>query len=155
MKLFVYLAFSLIRAYDLVVHLLSDLVSSTNSYKLVQDKEARLATDLSLAQAQLFPIRKENARLARENHDLHNDSIRLNDEIRNSIEDNGRQAQKLQEEIQDLMFLCEAQQEQLRSKSEAMDKLRYVSGPVVILFHRVVHIYLVLRLCIVCKKTLS
>ena len=146
MKLFVYLAFSLIRAYDLVVHLLSDLVSSTNSYKLVQDKEARLATDLSLAQAQLFPLRKENARLARENHDLHNDSIRLNDEIRNSIEDNGRQAQKLQEEIQDLMFLCEAQQEQLRSKSEAMDKLRYVSGPVVILFHRVVHIYLVLRL---------
>ncbi|KAJ1394751.1 hypothetical protein B484DRAFT_407793 [Ochromonadaceae sp. CCMP2298] len=68
----------------LIEHLLSDLVATTGSYKQVQDKEARLATDLALAQAQLFPLRKENARLNRENHELHIDSIRQNDEISNA-----------------------------------------------------------------------
>mmetsp|Transcript_2324 Transcript_2324/g.3663 ORF Transcript_2324/g.3663 Transcript_2324/m.3663 type:complete len:1405 (+) Transcript_2324:94-4308(+) len=109
---------------ELVEHLLNDLVSTTTSYKQVQDKEARLATDLALAQAQLFPLRKENARLNRENHELHIDSIRQNDEINNATEDYSRNSQKLQEEIQDLMYLCEAQQEQLRTKGEALDKLR-------------------------------
>ena len=49
---------------ELIERLLDDLVSTTESYKHVQDREVRLASDLSLAQAQLFPLRKENARLA-------------------------------------------------------------------------------------------
>jgi hypothetical protein len=85
---------------SLVEHLLGDLLATTNSYKQVQDKEARLATDLALAQAQLFPLRKENARLNRENHELHIDSIRQNDEISNAAEDYSRKAQKLSDEIQ-------------------------------------------------------
>ena len=32
--------------------------------------------DLSLAQSQLFPLRKENARIAKENHQLHMNSIK-------------------------------------------------------------------------------
>lgn len=114
------------RACGLIEHLLSDLVSTTKSYKIVQEKEARIASDLSLSQAQLFPLRKENARLARENHDLHNDTIRLNDDIRNKTEDNSRELQRLQEHLQDSKFLNESLQEQLRQKSETIDKLRHV-----------------------------
>lgn len=115
------------RACDLISHLLSDLISTTNSYKIVQEKEARIASDLSLSQAQLFPLRKENARLARENHDLHNDTIRLNDEIRNATEDHSRELQRAQEQLQDSRFLNESFQEQLRQKAETIDKLRHVS----------------------------
>ena len=110
-----------------MAHLLSDLVATTNSYKIVQEKEARIASDLALSQAQLFPLRKENARLARENHDLHNDTIRLNDEIRNGTEDNARELQRMQEHLQDSRFLCESLQEQLKQNTDTMDKLRSVS----------------------------
>eukprot|EP01031_Cornospumella_fuschlensis_P037499 gene37499-45540_t len=60
---------------DLVDHLFSDLIATTQSYHQVQDRESRLSSDLGLIQSQLFPLRKENARLARENHDLHLDNI--------------------------------------------------------------------------------
>jgi hypothetical protein len=109
-----------------VAHLLSDLVATTNSYKIVQEKEVRIASEFSLCHAQLFPLRKENARLARENHDLHNDTIRLNDEIRNGTEDYARELQNMQEHLQDSRFLCESLQEQLKQNHEAMDKLRTV-----------------------------
>lgn len=113
-------------ACELVNRLVSDLVSTTNAYKIIQEKEARIAQDLALSQAQLFPLRKENARLARENHDLHNDTIRLNDEIRNSTEDYSRQIQRVQEQLQDSRYLCESLNEQLKHKNETIDKLRMV-----------------------------
>ena len=43
--------------------LIKEITTVTDSYKLLQDKETRLASDLTLAQAQLFPLRRENARL--------------------------------------------------------------------------------------------
>jgi len=58
-------------AMDVTEYLLREVSSVTSSFKQVQDKESRLAADLALAQAQLFPLRKENARLARDNHSLH------------------------------------------------------------------------------------
>jgi uncharacterized protein YlxW (UPF0749 family) len=115
------------RACELVNHLVNDLVATTASYKQVQDKEARLATALSLAQAQLFPLKNEAARLSRENAELHAESIKKNAELSNTTEDYSRLTQKLHEEIQDLKYVCEVQQEQLRSKGDALDKLRYVS----------------------------
>ena len=115
-------------AIDLVERLVNDLVETTNSYKHVQEKESRLSSDLALAQAQLFPLRKENARLARENHELHIDSIRQNDEIRNSLEEYGRNTRRLQEELHELSFLADAQREELRSKNEELSRLRDVGS---------------------------
>jgi hypothetical protein len=59
-----------IDAADLVGSLLHDLVETTSAYKTLQDKEARLSADLSLAQTQLFPLRKENAHLRKENQQV-------------------------------------------------------------------------------------
>ena len=55
---------------DLVEQLLSDVASGAEAYEALRIKDDRLAQDLALAQAQLFPLRKENARLARENYQV-------------------------------------------------------------------------------------
>eukprot|EP01042_Synura_sphagnicola_P031720 gene31720-40827_t len=52
-----------IDAVDVVEHLLADVLNANQAYRQAQGKESRLINDLSLAQAQLFPLRKENARL--------------------------------------------------------------------------------------------
>lgn len=103
------------------------MISTTNAYKLVQEKEVRIAKDLALSQAQLFPLRKENARIARDNHDLHADTIRLNDDLRNAEDNHSREMQKVQEHLQDSRFQCEALNAQLREKEEKLDKLRMVN----------------------------
>jgi hypothetical protein len=63
-------------AMDISEFLLDQVSTLSMSFKQVQDKESRLASDLALAQAQLFPLRKENARLARDNHNLHGKKLR-------------------------------------------------------------------------------
>lgn len=114
-------------ALELVSRLLEDLVSTTHSYKRLQETETRLGADLALAQAQLFPLRKENARLARENHELHVESIRLNDELRSSLEDYGKSTRHLHNELNELHYLADSQKQQLKAKDELIDRLRDVS----------------------------
>ena len=60
---------------DLVERLFRDLVSTTEVYQQLHEQEDRLTQELALAQAQLFPLRKDNSRLTRENNELHRDSI--------------------------------------------------------------------------------
>ena len=55
---------------DIVEHLLNDLTTTSEAYETLQLKDQRLTQDLALAQSQLFPLRKENARLARENYQV-------------------------------------------------------------------------------------
>jgi hypothetical protein len=50
---------------DVIEQLASNIVNMTSSYKICQEREAKLASDLALVQAQLFPLRKENANLLR------------------------------------------------------------------------------------------
>lgn len=119
------MAFS--RSLDLVDHLLQDLLSTTQSYKQIQDRESRLSQDLSLVQSQLFPLRKENARLARENHDLHVDNIKLNEDIRMEMEQFSKRVRILSDEITELKLLNKVADEQLRAKDFLIDELRDVS----------------------------
>ena len=57
-------------ATDLITQLLNDLTTASEAYEAVQAKDVRLSQDLAMAQAQLFPLRKENARLAKENYQV-------------------------------------------------------------------------------------
>ena len=59
----------------------TDLVSTTEAYEALQNKEEALANELSRAQAQVFPLRKENTRLLRENNQLHMELIKAEDNI--------------------------------------------------------------------------
>ncbi|CAM9226951.1 unnamed protein product, partial [Choristocarpus tenellus] len=55
----------------LVDRLFFDLVTTTESYEDLQQREEQTAADLALSQAQLFPLKKENSRLLKENNALH------------------------------------------------------------------------------------
>ena len=68
-------------AVDVIQQLFGDLISTTESYTQLQEKEYELSQDLSLAQAQLFPLKKENAKLSRENQQLHMDTVKLREEL--------------------------------------------------------------------------
>lgn len=73
-------------ALDVVQELFTDLVSTTESYTLLQDKESKLSHDLAIAQTHLLPLRKEIGRLTKENHHFHLDNIRIKEE---SVEEIG------------------------------------------------------------------
>ena len=47
-------------ALELVEGLFNDLINTTDSYNQLQEKENYLASQLSIAQSQLFPLKKEN-----------------------------------------------------------------------------------------------
>ena len=84
---------------DVVGHLLGVITSTTGSYQELQDRETRLSSDLALAQAQLFPLRKDNSRLTRENHQLHVDNIRQTDAASNMFAEQNVNIRKLQDEV--------------------------------------------------------
>ena len=93
------------RSMEVVDYLLEHMSRTTAAYKELVDKENRLASDLALAQAQLFPLRKENSRLTRENHQLHLDNIRQQDEATNMFADQGVDIRKLKDKIADLQLV--------------------------------------------------
>lgn len=116
-------------ALDLVEKLYNDLVTTTKSYQFLQTKESKLVNDLQSLQSQLFPLRKENAKLARENNELHLDHIRQIEENRNTIDNFTGQIRKLNEEIMQLKLLNKVSTDQLKSKDSLIEKLREVNNP--------------------------
>lgn len=115
-------------AVDVVEHLLADVLNANQSYRQVQEKESRLINDLSLAQAQLFPLRKENARLARENHELHLDHIKQNEESRREMDRYAQKARELGDQITELRLMNKLYEQQVKEKDEIIEKLREVRG---------------------------
>jgi predicted RNase H-like nuclease (RuvC/YqgF family) len=118
-------------AVDVVEHLLADVLNANQAYRQVQEKESRLINDLSLAQAQLFPLRKENARLARENHELHLDHIKQNEESRREMDRYAQKARELGDQITELRLMNKLYEQQVKEKDEIVEKLREVSALVV------------------------
>ncbi len=99
---------------------------TTNSYKQLQDKESRVNNDLTLAQAQLFPIRKENARLARENHELHIDQIKQTDNIRAIEDDYSSRIRAVEDQLAEHKLLLKAKESDVASKNQNLDRIREV-----------------------------
>lgn len=112
-------------------HLLADVLNANQAYRQVQEKESRLINDLSLAQAQLFPLRKENARLARENHELHLDHIKQNEESRREMDRYAQKARELGDQITELRLMNKLYEQQVKEKDEIVEKLREVGALVV------------------------
>ena len=109
---------------ELAEYLLDHMQRTTSAYQELQDKEARLASDLALAQAQLFPLRKENSRLTRENHQLHLDNIRQQDEASNMFADQGVNMRKLKDEIADMSLVMKLKDEELRNMESEKDRIK-------------------------------
>ncbi len=111
-------------AMPVVEHLATTIDSITKSYKQVCDKESRLASDLSLAQSQLFPLRKENARLARENYQLHVENVKQNEDKDALKQKHMIDMRHLEDQISELTYLSKISNDQLKRAETDRDKLR-------------------------------
>lgn len=120
---------------DLIERLLNDVLSITNSYKELQDREKRVSNDLSLAQAQLFPLRKENARLSRENHQLHIDAVRLGDENASLSSEQSLVTNRIRDELTEAKLLLNMKEEIIAKKNQDIERLRDVSSYVLTLYY--------------------
>lgn len=114
------------RSVDLIERILGDVVSTTTSYKQLQERESRLSSDFNLAQAQLFPLRKENTRLNRENHQLHSDSIKLKDEVNLGAENQKQELKVLEDRLNEMKYLATAKENDLRAMEREKERLREV-----------------------------
>lgn len=103
-----------IDAVDVVEYLVKDLSTITSSYKNIRDKETRLSADLALAQAQLFPLRKENAKLARDSHQLHLDNIILNDKADALLSEHELESNRMDDKLSELKYLIKLRDEELK-----------------------------------------
>lgn len=92
---------------DIVEQLYRDLVATTESYSHLQDKENQLSQQLSLAQTQLFPLRKENAKLLHENHALHAEIVSLKEESGHRHDALEQQIRQITEELENVKYLCQ------------------------------------------------
>ena len=84
------------------------------------------AADLALAQAQLFPLRKENTRLKKENHQLHIDSIKQDDEEADKLSHQSTTIRKLQDQLQELQFLLKVKDDHAGRMEQERDRIREV-----------------------------
>lgn len=104
------------------------MLATTGSYQELQEKEKRLANDLSLAQAQLFPLRKENSRLIKENNQLHVNSVQKADEHDELIAKNQLATKLATDEVNELKIVSKLKDEQLQRKDKELERLRDVSS---------------------------
>jgi len=100
------------------------LLHTTASYKELVDKESRLAADLALAQAQLFPLKKENSRLTRENHQLHVDNIRQTDQAASMFSEQTVAMKRLQDDMVELNHVVKLKEEQYKRLEAEKERIR-------------------------------
>lgn len=112
---------------DLVERLVGDILSTTESYKQLQERESRISSDFNLAQAQLFPLRKENIRLNRENHQLHVESISQKEHLDLSLEDQKREIDALNDKLNEIKYLNVAREKEIKLMEKERDRMKEVN----------------------------
>jgi centrosomal protein CEP135 len=111
---------------DLVQRLFTDLISTTESYTQLQEKENRLSQDLSLTQAQIFPLRKENAKLMKDNHQLHADTVKLNEELAASELNFTTKIRSIEEQLKNAEYIISCKDDEISRAEKKWIKLREV-----------------------------
>ncbi len=81
-----------IESVPLVERLFADLVATTQSYENLSGNTKKLSDNLSLTNNSMYPLKKENNRLVKENNKLHLELIRKS-------EDHDIQTRKWKEEL--------------------------------------------------------
>ena len=52
-----------------------------DAYRKLSEKESHLSQEIALSQSMIFPLRKENARVQKENHQLHQELIDVKEQL--------------------------------------------------------------------------
>ena len=114
-------------ALDVVQELFNDLVSTTESFTVLQDKESKLSHDLAIAQTHLLPLRKEIGRLTKENHHFHLDNIRIKEESVEEISKLMTESQRAQLEATELKHVLYLKDIELQKAEAEHTRIREVA----------------------------
>ena len=121
-------------ALDVVQELFTDLVSTTESYSLLQEKETKLSHDLAVAQTHLLPLRKEIGRLTKENHHFHLDNIRIKEESVEEISKLIAESQKAQLDATELRHVVYVKDMELQKAEAERIRIREVGSYTILYF---------------------
>jgi DNA gyrase/topoisomerase IV subunit A len=114
------------RSIELVERLFGEVLNIKNSVSSIKERENKSLADTALAQAQLFPLRTERAKLLRENNDLHLENIRQVEHHRNELQKFQKQIRDLSDEVLQFQMLYKATKDELQTKEQMVEKLRDV-----------------------------
>ncbi len=116
-------------AMEVVQELFQDLVSTTESYTQLQEKEAKLSHDLAIAQTHLLPLRKDIGRLTKENHHLHLDNIKIREEAAEAETKLIAESQRYHLEASELRHVLQLKDLELQKNEVDRQRLREVVYP--------------------------
>ena len=108
----------------LVNRLLNDLINTTDSYKKLQDEKEKLSLELKNQGNLILPLRNENLRITKENNELHNQMIQLEDNLDKFKLVNNEYNTKVEKERDDFKLLLNQKELQIKNQQSEIDSLK-------------------------------
>ena len=106
---------------SLVNHLLSDIINKSESIKNIQEEKEKLSLELKKQGNLILPLRKENMRITKENNDLHNQMIKLEDNLDKFKIVNSEYYKKVEKERDDYKVLINQKDSLIKSQLNEID----------------------------------
>ena len=108
----------------LVNHLLTDLINTSEAFKKCQEEKEKLSLELKKQGNLVLPLRKENLRITKENNDLHNQMIQLEDNLDKFKLVNGEYYKKVEQERDDYKILIKEKESYIKQQQNEIDSLK-------------------------------
>ena len=108
----------------LVNHLLTDIINNSDALKKSQEEKEKLSLELKKQGNLLLPLRKENIRITKENNDLHNQMIQLEDNLDKFKIVNSEYYKKVEQERDDYKILINQKESLIKKQLNEIDELK-------------------------------
>ena len=105
-------------------HLLNDLTKTTESSKKIKEEKEKIALELKNQGNIILPLRNENLRITKENNDLHNQMIQLEDNLDKFKLVNNEYNKKVEKERDDFKILLNQKESQIKKQQNEIDSLK-------------------------------
>jgi ABC-type antimicrobial peptide transport system permease subunit len=104
--------------------LLSVVGCSTDALKKLQEEKEKLSLELKNQGNLILPLRNENLRITKENNDLHNQMIQLEDNLDKFKSINNEYNKKVEKESDDFKILINQKEYQIKKQQNEIDTLK-------------------------------
>ena len=104
--------------------LLSDVIRSTDELKNIKEEKEKLSLELKNQGNIILPLRNENLRITKENNDLHNQMIQLEDNLDKFKSINNEYNKKVEKEREDFKILINQKESQIKKQQNEIDTLK-------------------------------
>jgi hypothetical protein len=109
---------------SLANHLLSDIIQTSDEFKKCKEEKEKLSLELKKQGNLILPLRKENMRITKENNDLHNQMIQLEDNLDKFKIVNGEYYKKVELERDDYKILINQKEALIKQQQNEIDSLK-------------------------------